>query len=1000
MKSQIVYGLAFFLYFPNLYSQKTTPQLTLFNKPAESWRLQKKGQYDKALASSEIEVENARILHRNGEIHDTVFITKIELAGTLNFVNSKLEKALPLRREVVEVRERYYNPLKTSSYVKYMDALCDVAQLCFYLGHLEEAAQYCQKAYSIGIRHPVKPQSIAHVDHFPYTELANTYQFIGNLQKAEEIHKSAIKFYEEKLVLSKNKINSLSSATTNSTDYYVFEQYYYAAIECLRFYENTGLYYKEEALLDNFEKLVRLKMGKGSPNYGLWINVIAAFNAGMGRYEHSLALTEEADETFKGQENTAVYSTILNQYGMVYWFKNDFKTAQEFYEMAIRTSRKNLGIGIDEISAWVIFPTNLSYCYFKNGEIDKAIKTQKKALTFYVGMQQTEGAHIKNHGWYQTMSFHMGLFLQAKKQYDSAEVYLQRALRNNVIRHPQRILMARALGGLYSDMKKVDEARDIFLGAFQLHFNIIDQNFNFFSDQERSYLLRDMEKTQAAFKDFVFRYLNEKPSLAEDLYNIQLRTKSILANASKSVNEGVIASGNIDLHEKYQEWKYSRDRLAKYYQWKESERKAQNIDVVQLAAKVNSLEKEISMASENFAAFTKGITWQDVLTNLGPDEAAVEIIRNEQAGGGVKYLAISLVKGIENPTYMFLPSGDSLENRYYSFYKNSIQNSREDNLSYRKYWQPIRDKLSGVKRAFVSVDGVYNKVSLRTLRNPDTQKYLADELDVQIVSTTNELVVRRNSKIKLSNITLTGFPDYSGNAGLNASMSSAVNMDSVRFFLKGSAIAALPGTKNEVLTIGETLRKRGIKVEQFLDRDATEQRIKQLQSPQILHIATHGFFLPDVDKLTEDFLGYRPQTLRENPLLRSGLLLASAQSAIDGNISKTSDDGILTAFEAATLNLNGTELVVLSACETGLGEIKNGEGVYGLQRAFQLAGAKSILMSLWKVDDTATKELMILFYQELIKTGDKTYSFNSAQNQLRNKFPDPRLWGAFVFLEK
>ena len=140
--------------------------------------------------------------------------------------------------------------------------------------------------------------------------------------------------------------------------------------------------------------------------------------------------------------------------------------------------------------------------------------------------------------------------------------------------------------------------------------------------------------------------------------------------------------------------------------------------------------------------------------------------------------------------------------------------------------------------------------------------------------------------------------------------------------------------------------------------------------------------------------GFSKDVLVENPLLRSGLLLANAKQAI-----AEGGDGVLTAYEAKSLNLDETELVVLSACETGLGDVKNGEGVYGLQRAFQTAGVATVLMSLWTVSDNATQELMTSFYENwLIKKQNKRQAFKNAQEQLREKFPHPYYWAAFVMV--
>jgi CHAT domain-containing protein len=184
-------------------------------------------------------------------------------------------------------------------------------------------------------------------------------------------------------------------------------------------------------------------------------------------------------------------------------------------------------------------------------------------------------------------------------------------------------------------------------------------------------------------------------------------------------------------------------------------------------------------------------------------------------------------------------------------------------------------------------------------------------------------------------------------------------------------------------------------------KEATEKNVKTLKGPSLVHIATHGYFLQDADENAGSVFGVNAENASSNPLLRSGLILAGAGKTITGNggVDITSNDnGVLTAYEAMNLNLEGTNLVILSACETGLGDVKSGEGVYGLQRAFQVAGADALIMSLWKVDDAATQMLMTNFYNNWIKLGNKQKAFKQAQLQLMTKYKEPYFWGAFVMM--
>ena len=172
---------------------------------------------------------------------------------------------------------------------------------------------------------------------------------------------------------------------------------------------------------------------------------------------------------------------------------------------------------------------------------------------------------------------------------------------------------------------------------------------------------------------------------------------------------------------------------------------------------------------------------------------------------------------------------------------------------------------------------------------------------------------------------------------------------------------------------------------------ATESHLKSIDNPRVLHIATHGYFSAEIINSSVDRV-----------FLNSGLMLSGASHGLYNKrynrpIEK-GEDGILTAYEAMNLQLDGTELVVLSACETGLGTVKNGEGVYGLQRAFKVAGAENIIISLWRVDDQTTQKLLTYFYEGWLKHQDKHKAFREAQAQLRTEYLYPYYWGAFVMI--
>jgi CHAT domain-containing protein len=203
----------------------------------------------------------------------------------------------------------------------------------------------------------------------------------------------------------------------------------------------------------------------------------------------------------------------------------------------------------------------------------------------------------------------------------------------------------------------------------------------------------------------------------------------------------------------------------------------------------------------------------------------------------------------------------------------------------------------------------------------------------------------------------------------------------------------LEGTRVEGTAIAGIL---GVKP--AMDAEATERRVKESHSPRVLHLATHGFFF-EASGMIADNGGIGRIRYSEDPMLRSGLALAGANSFQRGEpLPEAAEDGILTSRDAADLDLRGTKLVVLSACRTGLGALQQGEGVFGLRRAFWLAGARAMIVSLWKVDDHVTAAFMTHLYQRLTSGMGPAEALRDAQRAVRKKRPDPYYWAAFVFI--
>lgn len=586
-----------------------------------------------------------------------------------------------------------------------------------------------------------------------------------------------------------------------------------------------------------------------------------------------------------------------------------------------------------------------------------------------------------------------GDFQKAQDYLDRANEYYNQVAASDV---KFKLLKTQAL--LYWYNGNIPKSTDQFLELISLYRQHIDQNFISMSEYEKEQFYATLKSDFNLFNAYAIDLpAKESTVLFEKMYDNALNTKALLLNATNKIKNKITHSGNHELTDKFHQWEQAKAELSSLYFEKDAAGR-----IGDLEKRIESLEKEINADSRLFMMKENPPVWQQVQAALKSDEAAVEIIRintvdkrhrnaygqNSGLSDSTVYLAMILKPGLKTPTCVFLPNGNQLEKRFLTFYRNSIFSHTEDKLSYDQFWRPLKKELAGIRRIYLSPDGVFSQVNLNALRNPVSQEYLLDEIELVYVTNTGDLLRPAQKQKAEEQAILVGRPSFDFeiknippkmDEGIYATRNLLA--DELASF-KEQKFVDLPGTETEILQIEEALEGLNISVKSYRGPDALEENVKAVNNPVILHIATHGFFV-------EDSANYI------NPMIRSGLVLAGVK-----NQEQTgTEDGILTAYEATNLNLEGTSLVALSACETGLGELRNGEGVYGLQRAMIVAGANNLLMSLWKVDDAATALLMIELYKAW-NLKDNQAAFRNAQKSLRIKYPDPFYWGAFIMLGK
>jgi len=356
-----------------------------------------------------------------------------------------------------------------------------------------------------------------------------------------------------------------------------------------------------------------------------------------------------------------------------------------------------------------------------------------------------------------------------------------------------------------------------------------------------------------------------------------------------------------------------------------------------------------------------------------------------------------------------------IEDRLFPFYLSFVKDNYNniDKKSYDFFMKKIIDKVGYDKTIFLSPDGIYNNISIATLFDVTKGQYLLETTDIRIVSSARGFVSNKTAAprvYKNNNIEIIGNPkfDLSKSEATFTTDETYVSRDvEISNFerLTRFGIDQLPGTGIEINAIKNLFENNNWSASLAEGVLANETRIKKVNSPRVMHIATHGFFFPkqenEYDPISQ-LMGLEINKTYEHPLMRSGLLLSGAQNTIRGE-NLVGDNGVLTSLEARELNFSETELVVLSACETGVGSFVSGEGVYGLQRSILEAGAENVIMSLWKVDDIATQMLMTTFYTNWIEKGmTKRESLKQAQMTIKNTegYSSPYYWGAFVLIGK
>ena len=425
--------------------------------------------------------------------------------------------------------------------------------------------------------------------------------------------------------------------------------------------------------------------------------------------------------------------------------------------------------------------------------------------------------------------------------------------------------------------------------------------------------------------------------------------------------------------------------------------------------KMNALERQIiERATPYLKAKSQETSWTQVRDKLQPAEVAIEFIIADHS-----VMALVIKPKCKTPISVMLTSTDSLKAAISGLQTKSsaatarkLYNGKAVNL-YGMLWQPLEKELNGVNKVYYATQGMLYSIAFAAISTPDG-KYLADHYDLCPLTTTAQLVQddkeeSPKSILAMGNIYYTDKQRQQVAAGdINGARGGEEDVSIDDFSDRGAKryhFKYLPFTKKEIEDLSSIIKNRQLTLEE--GTEATEQNLRNLldKKPDVIHLATHGFFIAKSDEARKvPFFQHYSQAI-ENSMQRAGIALAGAEDTWTGvQQPDEANDGILTANEVAQMDLNGTQLVTLSACETALGDYSF-EGVFGLPRGFKQAGVKSLLVSLWSVNDKSTSLLMSSFYRYWMQGETKQQAFKHAVNDVRKDYPEPFYWAPFVLLD-
>ena len=960
-------------------------------------------------------------------------------------------KAEPLYQRALRIDEKVFGPDQPPVSL----ALSNLASMYHDIGQYTKAEPLYQRSLRIDEKF-FGPYSAAVATDC--NNLAALYLDIGEYAKAESLHRRALEIREK--VLSQyhpdiaESLNNLAQLYSTIGDYTKAEPLQRRALDVeekalgfdhprvasflnnlAELYRIVGDYAKAEPLFLRALGIREKAFGNDHPHVATSLNSLAALYLAIGDFAKGEAFCRRAldiREKVFGLDHPAV-AISLNSLAELYNYSGKHAQAEILYLRALAINEKAFGPDHPNVAH---LQNNLASLYFAVGEYSKAESMHLRALSIRekaLGSEHPDVALSLNN--IAVLKRVTGKYAEAGKLYRRALKIDEAALGSD---HPNVSADLSNLAELEAAQQNHLSALDFLKKGLAIQDREIQNIFTITTENQKLQFIQSISGYYEAFLSLIHQHLNADPKAVREGLALVLRRKGIVFDAQARAREVLQGKMPEPVRKEWDRLSSLRGELSRLLIHKPEKMSAE-----QYKSKLASLQQQIEESERRLASEStlvakelqqRTLTVEAVAKKLSRNSALVEFVKVHDydfAKGTWKtswrYLAFVLT-GDGNVTLVDLGEAGALEalaQRALADIKTSLGtrgiqvlkkpgdiDPKQQNLKsladlYVQVWAPLEKALGKADKVVLSPDGLLNLVPFAAL--VDNQgRSLVERYQLAYVTSGRELVGADGAMPKPdSDLLLVANPSFDQKGSDSGRPGTALRSREFR-----GVFSPLPGTERESREIPPLVVSPKEQKQVLVGERATETAVKTARSPRILHLATHGFFLPDSDVTLDAVklgglpdrgitVAPRPAAAKryENPLVRSGLAFAGANHATgitDG------DDGILTALEITGMDLYGTELVVLSACDTGVGEIKTGEGVFGLRRAFALAGAKNLLMSLWEVSDEVTARQMKVFYQNLQKL-PKAEALRQAQletiKELKAEYgglAPPGLWAPFI----